>query len=288
MTTEFRPLDDAVTGTRTFRFESADPITLHLTSHDADVTIHHDAPEGGGRVDVHAGDGADLSLIETRSQGGDVHVRVPALFTDGGPAAFSFMIGRRTFSIGRTAHVRIEAHLPEGAALDLMIATGDAQISGRSGDAKIQSSTGDVRLDETGRLRFSSSTGDLDVRRCTDLDAQTSTGDVTVEEASGAVRVRTATGDAQLGTIPGDGDVSSSSGDLTIREVRSAGRLTVRTGTGDVRIGVRRELPVWQDVRSTTGDVTNRLTPRGEPREGQPYLTLDASTGTGDLDLMDA
>ena len=42
----------------------------------------------------------------------------------------------------------------------------------------------------------------------------------------------------------------------------------VRAGSGDLRVAVQDGIPVWTQV-SALGDVTNRLTPRGTPQDGQ-------------------
>ena len=62
----------------------------------------------------------------------------------------------------------------------------------------------------------------------------------------------------------------------------------VKTGAGDIRITVPRDIPVWQDLHSSFGEVVSRIASRGEPAEGQPFIRVTARTGTGDVVLQSA
>lgn len=80
----------------------------------------------------------------------------------------------------------------------------------------------------------------------------------------------------------GDTTVRTGAGDVT---VEASGHVEVTTGAGDIRITVPRDIPVWQDLHSSFGDVRSRVAGRGEPVEGQEHVEVVARTGTGDITL---
>ena len=114
---------------------------------------------------------------------------------------------------------------------------------------------------------------------------ETGGGDVGVLRAGGDVEVQTGGGDVSLLGCPGQTQVRTGAGDVSVEA--EGGSVDVKTGAGDIRITVPRDIPVWQDLHSSFGEVVSRIASRGEPAEGEPFIRVTARTGTGDVVLQD-
>ena len=123
-----------------------------------------------------------------------------------------------------------------------------------------------------------SGSGDLSIEAYTvSLSATTGSGDVTIASADQPCQVKAGSGDVLVHGSAADLDVGTGSGDVTLASV-AGGRVRVRAGSGDLRVAVQDGIPVWTQV-SALGDVTNRLTPRGTPQDGQGHVELRAQVG---------
>ena len=50
-----------------------------------------------------------------------------------------------------------------------------------------------------------------------------------------------------------------------------------------VEVQVPRGVPVWLDLHTGLGDVTQRIDPVGPPEQGQEHLSVSVRSGTGDI-----
>ena len=257
---------------------------VRLSNHKGDLHVVHDAEPGVVRVRLHTHRPVDFGPVEANVNGTVVTVRVPALSDpDGGPG-FSVSIGSFSWSAGSSgARVDIEVHLPPQATLAVDTGAGDITVSGVAGTVAAKSGAGDIQVEEastvtlhsgagdasTGRIGGGSlrtGTGDVRIQRCTqDTEINSGSGDVTVLDSTSALRITTGAGD--------------------VNAMVSAGRVDIRSGMGDVMIQVPSGVAVWQDLTTGLGEVRSRVQSYGEPEPGEPFVSVTARTGAGDVTL---
>ncbi|GAA1392652.1 DUF4097 family beta strand repeat-containing protein [Luteococcus peritonei] len=267
MTTQTEPTTTATTHPFT------PGMRLDLVASEADVELFFDRTTPEAEVVITASEPAYLEHSLKTSRSDDrLEVVVPPLLTAGPEKGFALQIGRFSLSLGHTAGVTVEVHLPAGSAVRVDGGSGDLRLEGRPGTVQLDTRSGDITLDvlEAGQLR--SASGDITV------DEIAAERPVTLASSSGDLAVERCTGPVELGT---------SSGDITLSSM-GAGELTARTSSGDITVGVVAGLPVWQELSTASGDLDNRLSSRGEPVGGAPRLQARIRTASGDLSLHDA
>lgn len=275
---------------------------LRLQAHRADLRVVHDGDPGETRVELTSRLPVEIEPVKTRVSGREISVQVPPLIPpDGGEGfGFAFQLGRFMASVGNTAKLRLEVHLPPDADLDLQLDGGDIEIDGPSGEVTTRTGGGDIRAEHLASGSVHTGGGDLEVEFIGDSSLTTGGGDIRIGRM-GAGRVRTGGGDVSIGQAGGDLDASTGAGDVTIGRCvgttavsTSAGDVTadvasgtiaVKTGTGDVTITVPAGVPVWQDLSTVLGEARSNIGARGEPAEGEAFIKVVARTGTGDITL---
>ena len=99
---------------------------------------------------------------------------------------------------------------------------------------------------------------------------RSASGDVVIEEAEASLKIQTASGDLQAGSVR-EGDV------------------TLQTASGDIEVGVKRGSKVWIDARSMSGETSSDLevsdTP---PRRRGPLVEISATAMSGDVNVRRA
>lgn len=180
------------------------------------------------------------------------------------------------------------AHLRLGVPPDLefVIKVGSADVS--------------VSAD-IGRSRIISGSGDISVGRARDLVASTGSGEVSASELSGSeARLSSGSGDILVGEADcpvlaksGSGEVtvqrmrthhlqaSSGSGDITV--AATSGSADLRTASGSLTVGVTGGLPAWLDLDSASGEVRIALESTHQPPPGEAYVSVRATTASGDI-----
>lgn len=300
-----------------WRFGTDETPQLHLRCRYADVTISHDAGPGEVVVTARTSAAFDPATVETRTEGRDIFVTLPPGRDADSPFGFSFQLGSLSWDVGSTRRIAVDVHVPEGADLDVQVDGGDLTCTGRSGRAALQTGGGDITLeqadsaqvatqggdisaDHLARAELRTAGGDIRVGRIGEGAVKTGGGDVTVHDlgsgrvstgggdvrvlrCGGDVSVHTGAGDVTLNECPGASEVRTGAGDVRVEA--TAGRVDVKTGAGDITVTVPPTVPVWQDLRSSFGDVVSQIGSRGEPADGEPYLQVTAHTGTGDVRL---
>lgn len=270
-------------------FAATPATTLRVDTIDADVVVRHEVTDTAV-VEVSAREEVDLAPVEISSSGADISVRVPPLLVDGnGRRGLAIDLGFVSFSVGnaRVRGLRIEVVLPEGASVDLTTKSGDVTVAGPSGSVGARTGAGDVRVEVADAIEAHTGSGDIVVGRSRCLVATTGTGDVVVVHVGEDAQLRTGSGDVRVEHASGTFGGASGSGDLRVERF-DGDTVTLRTGSGDIRVGVPRGVPVWQDVNSASGDVTSELESAGQPGESEPFLTVRATTASGDVTLVNA
>jgi DUF4097 and DUF4098 domain-containing protein YvlB len=171
---------------------------------------------------------------------------------------------------------------------DTRVKTGSGDISFDvvAGDALVESGSGDIDIDEvTGDLRIKSGSGDIEIDAIEgNASINTGSGDVSIGRATRAVEVRSGSGDMQVREAAEDVSLNTASGDLVIGRMHR-GQLQAKNVSGDIRVGIPANIPVWTDISSVTGQVYSDLKGAGQPEEGQDYIEIRAKTVSGDIAL---
>ncbi|MHA6523866.1 DUF4097 family beta strand repeat-containing protein [Tessaracoccus sp. G1721] len=253
-------------------FPASAVTTLQVWVQAADVTVRHEATDTC-TIEVACHDEADLGQVEFSTAGNVVGVRVPPLLAEqSGRRGLAIDLGFMSLSLGdaRARGVTVTAVVPEGASVQVESKSGDVVVSGRSARVKLRTGSGAVTIEEADEALLATGSGDVTAGRI-HADGQ-------VRSGSGDVRVRHSSGTLTAGTGSGDLDVALFDG----------AALTLRTASGDVSVGLPTGVPIWQDVRSTSGDLDARLEPAGQPAEGAPFITVRVTTASGDITLRNA
>lgn len=257
---------------------------LRLTNHKGDVVVFHDADPGVVRISLRSRKPVDFGPVEERVNGTSVTVNIPPLSNPEGGPGFAISFAGLSFSAGSGGvGVDIEVHLPSGADSALDTGAGDITVTGNAGSVTsktgggdtsvaqassvaLQSGAGDLNTGPIGGGTLRSGTGDVRVEQCTrDTDINSGSGDITVLDSTSALRITTGAGDVNV--------------------MLSGGRTDIRTGMGDVMIQVPGGVAVWQDLTTGVGEVRSRVQSHGEPEPGEPYVSVTARTGAGDVTL---
>jgi hypothetical protein len=184
------------------------------------------------------------------------------------------------------------AHLRLGVPPDLeyVIKVGSADVS--------------VSAD-IGRSKISSGSGDISVGRARDLESSTGSGDVSAGEIGGSgTRLSSGSGALTVGEVGCPVVAKSGSGDVTIQRARhpvqassGSGDITVaatsapvelRTASGSLTVGVADGLPAWLDLDSSSGEVRIALESTHQPPPGEAYVSVRATTASGDIAIYRA
>lgn len=311
-------MNTSTTTRHTWEFGTDELPRLRLQAHHADIHVRHAAAPGQTSITLTADTAVDLTKVETRAEGRELAVVIPALRSVDGPGfGFSFQLGGFTIGAGNSVRVRLDVLVPEGADLVLKVGGGDFVVDGRSGELRARTGGGDVRFDDAGDVEVHTGGGDIRAVRAAQGSLDTGGGDISIESlgegrlhsgggdvhvgAIAAGSIKTGGGDIHVGRTEGDVTVTTGGGDVRLDSCRgvtevatgagdisahvAGGRWQARSGAGDIIVTVPPGVPVWQDLSSPLGDVTSRLGGRGAPAEGQDHIEITARTGTGDISL---
>lgn len=263
--------------------------TVHIHVEHADVVVRHQ-PSATASVAVSCPEDVSLDPVEISAAGGDITVRVPTIEVEGkGRSGPSIDLGFMRVSLGgaRVRGLLVEVVLPEGAGVSVAAKSGDTRVEGRCGRARVRTGSGDLRAESVELLEAGHGSGDIDVRDAGEVRVMGGAGDVTVDRVRAGGSIRSGAGDLRLRHVSGSLETSSGSGDVQIG-LFDGDTLAVRAASGDVSVGVPTGIPVWQDLQSMSGDVRAELQPAGQPVEGEAFITVRASTASGDISLRNA
>ena len=257
---------------------------LRLTNQKGDIRVYHDAAPGVVKLRLHAHRPVSFDDVEASSDGSTVTVNIPQLSEPESGSGLSFKIaGISLFAGFRGATVDVEAHLPPDAELALETGYGDITVSGTSGDAAAKTGAGDVNIPEAARVTLHSGAGNVSVGRIGGGTLRTGAGDIGIERASGDTELNSGSGDVTILDAVGSLRIHTGAGDVNARI--SEGTIEVRSGMGDINVRVPTGYAVWQDLTTGMGDVRSRIATHGEPEPGEPFLSVTARSGAGDVTL---
>lgn len=260
-------------------------IDLVLDLAEGDVRVVMGSSPGHAHLQLDADEEVDLEPVTTRCHGGVLTVDVPPLLNpDGQGRGFAFSLGSVKIGMGSTVRVDATVVLPPGSHVKVRTRSGDIRVEEPAGQVDLQTGSGDVRVEQCEGVKVSTGSGDIDVATCLGGGTVTTgSGDIVIGPCAGRLQVRTGSGDVSVGTSGQAGALTVATGSGDVSAALAGGSLEARTGTGDVQVTVPHGIPVWLDLSAPLGDVHQRLDGVGAPEEGQPFVSVSARTGTGDI-----
>jgi DUF4097 and DUF4098 domain-containing protein YvlB len=202
--------------------------------------------------------------------------------------------------------VTVRVQVPEGSDVKVTAGSADVEIMGSVGSVDVSTSSGDVSTDDVagdvtaksgsggitlgtvgGSLRVHTASGDL---RCSSVAGTalfaTATGDVELGAASSRVDVKGTSGRVRLGELSHGARIMNVSGDVRVLSV-DRGALHVRSVSGDVSVGVAREVDLHVDVETMSGSVSSEIPLDDAPgtgrRENRVELSVRSVSGNVDI-----
>ncbi len=210
------------------------------------ITAVLDIP--AGRVQFIAADRADTT-VEVRpvdvSKSRDVKLaeRTTVEYSDG---VLRVEAVAKHQVLGSSGSIEVTVQLPAGSRVEAKAGGAEFRGVGRFGDVAVDGAYGTpgaVKLDEAATVRLTAHSGEVAV-----------------------------------GRLHGAGEITVQQGDVRIDEALS-GTVTVSTQLGDISVGAAAGVSAALDAGTTLGRIHNSLQNAG----GEPGLTINATTGKGDI-----
>jgi DUF4097 and DUF4098 domain-containing protein YvlB len=187
----------------------------------------------------------------------------------------------------RAARLRVTARVPTGSGVALRLASATARCHGRFAGATVVTASGNVSIEEvTEDLTAKTASGDVMVGRVGGGAAvHTASGRMELGAVGGHLTAHTASGDLDVGSL-GDGvRAVSASGDVRVGEL-SRGAVRVKSASGNIDLGVAAGTGVWLDLSTTSGAVHSDLAMApAPPTAGGAALSVIVRTTSGDITL---
>jgi hypothetical protein len=189
----------------------------------------------------------------------------------------------------RTPRFAVHVSTPGGARARVAVASADVSARGRLGVLELTSASGDLVADHCAALQLRSASGNARIGTVTgEAVLGSASGDLRIERADGGLKARTASGDVSVDAAAGTVGITTASGEVSIGAL-GEGRLKVKSVSGDVTVGVVPGLRVWLDLSSVSGRMESRLDDDGgAPAESAPQLSISIRSVSGDQSILRA
>jgi hypothetical protein len=183
----------------------------------------------------------------------------------------------------RTPRFAVRVTTPAGAALRVAVASADVDLLGRFGRTDLTGASGALAVDDVTDLELRTASGNARVGTVHGrASVGAASGDVRLGRVEGALQARSASGDVSVEHAGGATSIGTASGEVTVREA-AAEVVKVKTASGDITVGVAPGLRVWLDLASVSGRMTSDLDEDVAAAGARPNLALTLRTVSGDL-----
>ncbi|MGY1603818.1 DUF4097 family beta strand repeat-containing protein [Geodermatophilus sp. SYSU D00815] len=188
----------------------------------------------------------------------------------------------------RTPSFAVRVTVPTGTATRVAVASADVDLRGELGRVELTGASGESAVESCADLQLRTASGDARIGSVSGrATIGAASGDLRIGSVGGGLEVRTASGDVEVGTLAGDVSVTTASGDVGIDRA-TGGTVGVKTVSGDVTVGVVPGLRVWLDLSSVSGRVASHLDDDAAGGDGPAQLTLAVRTVSGDQRVLKA
>jgi hypothetical protein len=185
--------------------------------------------------------------------------------------------------LGPTPSFAVHVTTPAGASARIAVASADVDLRGRLGRLEVTAASGDVGVESCADLHLRSAGGDARVGTVTGrATVGTASGEVRLERVEGGLELRTASGDVSVDETLGSTSIRTASGDVAIGSA-AAGDLRITTVSGDAVVGVVAGLRVWLDLSTVSGRMESALDHEGTTGNGPATLSIAMRSVSGDL-----
>jgi Putative adhesin len=255
---------------------------IPLGSGDPAVEIRNPA----GSVRVQAQEGATEYVVEVEALDSTAEQHLDQVEVGLGPGG-RLRVAVPERRLLRTGSFAVRVTAPSGAPARVAATSADTELAGDLGKVELTSASGDCVVDTCAALQLRSASGDARVGSVTGRAVVgTASGDLRVESVGAGLEARTASGDIEILAAAGDVSIATASGDVDIHRV-AGGSVAVKSMSGDVSIGVVPGLKVWLDLSSISGRMESHLDEDGDS-DGPAALTLSVRTVSGDQHILRA
>jgi hypothetical protein len=252
-----------------------------------------DVGNPAGSVVIEAAEGADSLDVRVEALDADAEdlldrVEIDLSAPSGGhPARLRVAVPEPRFF--RTPAFAVHVTTPVEARARVAVASADVSARGRLGALELTSASGDLAVDHCAELQLRSASGDARIGTVTgEAVLGSASGDLRIERADGGLKARTASGDVSIESASGTVGVTTASGEVAIAAI-GEGRLKVKSVSGDVTVGVLPGLRVWLDLSSVSGRMDSQLDDDGPtPGAGAPQLSISIRSVSGDQNILRA
>ena len=193
--------------------------------------------------------------------------------------------------------VTVRVEMPEGGQVTVATASADVEIDGPVGEVDVKTGSGDISIDDVAAdVTAKTASGNIVAGRVGgDIRAQTASGDLRCSSVAGAADFCTASGDLEVGAAGSRVEVKATSGDVRLGELARGARvvnvsgnvrvlalgegaLHVRSVSGNVAVGVARDVELHVDVETVSGSVHTDIPLHEAPAPGRrPETRVDLS-----------
>ena len=181
-----------------------------------------------------------------------------------------------------TSYVVLE--VPEGTDASVGTASAKIECNGPLGRVEAKTASGEIEITRAESVIIKTASGDASVGTVTnDLKVNSASGDTTVGECGGKANFSAASGDIHMAVSTGTVNASTASGDVTIE--RFTGRRAIfKSMSGAAIIGVPAGTRLDLDVTLLSGDLKLPKPTANTPRS-ERQMTIKAKLVSGDLTI---
>lgn len=181
----------------------------------------------------------------------------------------------------RTPAFAVRVTTPPDAAVRIAVASAEVETAGSLGEVDVASASGTVDVESGTEVHVRTASGDARLGTVTGHGSiGTASGDIRIGRGEDLLKLRTASGDVSVEHAGGATSIRTASGDVTVGAA-AGGVVQAKTASGDISVGVQPGLRVWLDVHSVSGRMSSDLDAETSEPGGAADLTLTLESVSG-------
>ena len=183
----------------------------------------------------------------------------------------------------RSAYV--VAEVPEGTDVTVGTATAKIECNANVGRCEAKTASGDVEINSAESAVLKTASGDAAIGTVTgDIKIKSASGDAHIRKSDGKVSCSSASGDIHITAGNGPVSVATASGDLVISHFRGR-KASFKSMSGSASIGVPAGTRLDLDATLLSGKL-NLPKPSGDTPSSDRQMTIRAKLVSGDLSIQ--